>query len=669
MLVVCILAGARPTAAAEFDGGIPGSFLELGSGAREFAMGGAFGAIAEGPEAVFWNPGGLGRPFSDGASFTHINLFEGASVDALSYAHAFDRPIGIGASMISLSNGGFVQRDSFNNETGSFDDNRRAFLIGWGIQANRSISLGLTHKIITRSLAGTSSSAIDADAGATVVRGKYRAGLVLGNVLGAKLGRDGGSDALPRTLRLGASARWLETLLTSAELATRAGVTDFRVGTEYSILRHAAIRAGWDGTGPTFGAGLRYRSLGVDYGISQHSILGLSHRLTLRMEWAGAAADKAAARAAERERIHASWTKRMKEKRDRRATERDRQIAVQENLRSAESALAAKDFESASKFAAVALRLEPGNAKAGSIADRAVLESVGRELAGVKTPMSQLLVSATAQAAVDVELAKLPGYRTKRPDAYAVIIGVERYRDLVNAEYAARDASIVREYFEKALGIPADHILLRLNERATLGDLRSSFESWLKERVTPDSEVFVFYSGHGSAKPDSGVSYLVPYDALPETIQEGGYALRRLYETLGDLPIKRALVVLDTCFSGAGGPRTVLAKGARPIVPVVEDPLLASGKIAVLAAASGSQISGIDTISRHGLLTYHMIKGIRGEADVDNDKRISVLELYTYLLPKVIVDARNAHREQEPKLLPPVNMADPWNGESLILLE
>ena len=71
--------------------------------------------------------------------------------------------------------------------------------------------------------------------------------------------------------------------------------------------------------------------------------------------------------------------------------------------------------------------------------------------------------------------------------------------------------------------------------------------------------------------------------------------------------------------------------------------------------------------ARLGLLTYYLIRGLRGEADAKN-KNVSLVDLYGYLLPKVIVDARNSHREQEPKLLPSVDKADPWNGETLAVL-
>lgn len=655
-----LLALVLPAAAEKLDGGLPGGFLELGSGARAMGMGRAFGAVADGPESLFWNPGGLGLPFKTAASLTRMTLYEGASLDELSVAHAFDRPFGLGFSVLSFSNGGLTRRDAANNDVGSFDDTRRAYILGWGLQPLSWLSFGAAHKLVTRKLADQSSSAMDADVGAAVRWRRLRAGLQTRNVMGAALGRDGGSDALARSYHLGAGYAPLEPLLATAELVSSSGKTDLRAGLEYALFQRVAFRAGWDGVAPTFGAGVLHRGFGLDYGVSQHSALGLSHRMTLRAGWGAPAEAKLAARARWRSDVAAWWT----ESRERSAARREQRRKAGEYISAGRRALDAGDYREANSYANLALHMDPASRAARELLERSAVASVSRELSAPAAAAAAS--SGTAPGAP--ELDELPAYRTRRRDALAVIIGVERYRDLIGADHAARDARAVAKYVERALGVPGENIVVRENERATLADVRSYLEGWLKEKAKPDSEVFIYFSGHGTPDPATGHGYIVPYDASPASIKEAGYSLRRLYETLGALPVKRALVVLDACFSGAGGPRTVLAKGTRPIVPIIEDPVLASGKIAVLSAASGSQISGTYQEKGHGLLTYYLLRGLQGEADADRDRKLSLVELYGYLLPKVVVEARRAYREQEPKLLPPVDVADPWRDEPLALL-
>ncbi|MFC1679443.1 caspase family protein [Elusimicrobiota bacterium] len=668
--ILCLLLCPAGASAGRYDGGIPGSFLEFGSGARALGMGRAFSAVAEGPEALIWNPGGLGLPYRTAASFTHVRLYEGAALDELSVAHAFRRPIGVGMSIVSFSNGDFVGRDASNVETGPFRDSRRAVLFGWGVQPLGWLSVGFSHKFLRRQLADTSSSGFDTDVGFVARYRRVRGGFQIGNIMGAELDRDGGTDELPRTYRIGSAVTVVDPVLATFDVVTRAGVTDYRFGVEYSLFRSVAFRTGYDGAAPTFGASWRHKSMAFDYAISRHSVLGLSHLLTLRAGWGAPAEDKRLVRAKWRDEFYASAGARIKEFKDSRVERRDRKRTIAKYVEEGEEALTAGRFREANSYGNMALHLNPKSKKARKLVERAVVAERSAAMSAPEKPaVAPLAPGATAQAFIAEELDKLPKYKTSRKDAFAVIIGIEHYRDIVRADYASRDARKAKEYFEQALGIPPENIVIRLDDRASLSDFRMYLEGWLKEKVTADSEVFVFYSGHGTADPDSSNGYLVPYDASPVSFRLGGYPLSSLYESLGKLPMKRALVVLDACFSGAGGPRTVLARGTRPIVPIIEDPVLASGKIAVLSAASGSQITGTLEEKQHGLLTYYLLRGLQGEADTDKDKSISLVELYSYLLPKVIVEARKSHREQEPKLLPAIEVADPWGDEPLAVLE
>ncbi|MBI4401140.1 MAG: caspase family protein [Nitrospirae bacterium] len=237
--------------------------------------------------------------------------------------------------------------------------------------------------------------------------------------------------------------------------------------------------------------------------------------------------------------------------------------------------------------------------------------------------------------------------------AYAVVVGIESYRDLPRADFAVHDAEVMASYLVKALGYPEENIILLRNERAGRTDLEKYFHSWLKNNVEQDSVVFVYYSGHGAPNPQTGEAYLVPYDGDPAYLDRTAYPLKSLYTTLSQLPTNQILVVLDSCFSGAGG-RSVIAKGTRPMVVSVENPLLASEKVVVLAASTGEQISTSHLAQRHGLLTYFVLKGLKGAADLNQDRAIDVAELYTYLKPEVQRVARKLNNiDQVPQLLPP----------------
>jgi Caspase domain len=239
-----------------------------------------------------------------------------------------------------------------------------------------------------------------------------------------------------------------------------------------------------------------------------------------------------------------------------------------------------------------------------------------------------------------------------RSNAHAVVIGLERYRDeLPRASHAEQDARVVARYLSGTMGYDEGNIALLVNDRATKGDMEKYFETWLPNRVESEDTVFVYFSGHGAPNPKTGEAYLVPYDGDPVFLDNTGYPLSRLYQSLANLPAKEVVVVLDSCFSGAGG-RSVIAKGIRPIITEMKSPLLGKGKTLVLAASSGQQVSSTYEQKAHGLMTYFFLKGLQGEADTNKDGKIDIAELFEYLRPQVErVARRDFNNEQTPLLL------------------
>ena len=143
----------------------------------------------------------------------------------------------------------------------------------------------------------------------------------------------------------------------------------------------------------------------------------------------------------------------------------------------------------------------------------------------------------------------------------------------------------------------------------------------------------------------------MPYDGDPSFIVETGYSLKRLYESLNKLQAKEIIVVLDSCFSGAGG-KSVLAKGARPLVINLQSNMAMSKNMTVMSASSGDQISSTYDEKGHGLFTYFLLKGIKNEGVVKPDGSIKMDDLFGYLKPQVERIARKQYNnEQTPQLI------------------
>ena len=239
-----------------------------------------------------------------------------------------------------------------------------------------------------------------------------------------------------------------------------------------------------------------------------------------------------------------------------------------------------------------------------------------------------------------------PGYSSEeRPNDFAIVVGVEKYSALPEAQFAERDAAAVKRHLV-ALGYPERNILYLTGQQASRAALAKNLEAWLPRNVNENSSVFFYYSGHGAPDVKTGEAYLLPWDADPQSLEFTAYPIKRLYEKLNALKAAKVIVALDACFSGAGG-RAVLPQGARPLVTKVDTAAEAAGKLLVFSASAADEITGSEQGQGHGLFTYYFLKGLNA-----TNGDATARELFDYLLPKVQDEARRGNRDQTPQLIP-----------------
>lgn len=240
-----------------------------------------------------------------------------------------------------------------------------------------------------------------------------------------------------------------------------------------------------------------------------------------------------------------------------------------------------------------------------------------------------------------------------RIGVHVVAIGISAYRssDIPPIPHAAHDAKMFARFLQEAGGVPKGRVRVLANEEATRGTITGVLKDWLGRHVQEDHLVLVYYAGHGAPDPKGEPeAYFVPYDGdpqLPSTL----LSRREVAELLKALPTKKALLILDSCFSGKGRSVVLLAEGGRPIVAAIESPYWQG--VTVLAAASWEQISNDYEPGKHGLFTYYLLKGMQGEADSDQDGEVELEELYRYVREQVQQKSLEVvGREQTPTVVP-----------------
>ena len=234
-----------------------------------------------------------------------------------------------------------------------------------------------------------------------------------------------------------------------------------------------------------------------------------------------------------------------------------------------------------------------------------------------------------------------------QPTAYALVIGIEKYRDVPAATGARHDAESVADVMRQTLGLSEEHLHVLLDDRATRTDIIKQIK-WLQTNVPSNGRIYVYFSGHGAPDPTSGVSYIVPYDGDPQYLGESAIKMSDVLADLEKTKAKDVLAIADSCFSGAGG-RSVMAPGTRPLVHV--EPVKSAARVALLSASSGAEISGPSADGKGGLFSKYFIEALgNGSGDMNGDGQISLKELDEWIRPRVKREAKKANRNQTPSL-------------------
>ena len=247
--------------------------------------------------------------------------------------------------------------------------------------------------------------------------------------------------------------------------------------------------------------------------------------------------------------------------------------------------------------------------------------------------------------------------KTVRNNALAVIIGVENYSDLPPAPYAENDAEIMKKYFKTRLGV--DKVVIFKDKEVSgfiFDDIfNPEYGELQKSILKGETDLFVFYSGHGVPSKDGKNIYLFPADGKIERLESQGYDLNKFYQSLNELGARSVTVILDACFSGSS--RTsekisteniVATKGLR-IEPKLVSPWKTNPNFNVFNSSAANETSlGFDP-SQTGLFTYYICVGLQGDADLNHDKKITNGELFDFVQSKVVETSKKIFGVQTPQ--------------------
>ncbi|OGS40809.1 MAG: hypothetical protein A2506_05945 [Elusimicrobia bacterium RIFOXYD12_FULL_66_9] len=285
LLAVLLVPGA--TWAAE-----TASFLTVGAGARALGMGGAYSALGEDADSLYWNPAGLARLERKDVAASHTELFAPSRHDYLAYAHPTTMGTFAGA-FTYLSQGSLDGRDALGHPTGSYQASDSAASFGYARKTEWA-DLGASIKYLRSHIGSTEAQGAALDLGARRSLDALVVGLAARNI-GPGLKYENQRNDLPLRLAAGAAYKLVGGHAVVFELTNgpRGAGTDAAFGGEYQPMRNVMLRGGYTtqsagggsgfeaARGLTLGIGVTRERWRLDYAVLPMGELGTSHRFSL----------------------------------------------------------------------------------------------------------------------------------------------------------------------------------------------------------------------------------------------------------------------------------------------------------------------------------------------------------------------------------------------------
>ncbi len=155
-----------PTLVFGFSGGSATgfTFMKIGVGARPMAMGGAFTAVADDANALFWNPAGLAMTRNYDANITFMNVLQSADYTCGGLTIPLGPRFGAGAAIGYLGTTD-TRRNELGEELGTFGLSDLAVGPGLGWRPLRGLGFGIGARYVSSRIDTFRASTVSIDGG------------------------------------------------------------------------------------------------------------------------------------------------------------------------------------------------------------------------------------------------------------------------------------------------------------------------------------------------------------------------------------------------------------------------------------------------------------------------------------------------------------------------
>ncbi|MES0490244.1 MAG: caspase family protein [Leptospirales bacterium] len=221
-----------------------------------------------------------------------------------------------------------------------------------------------------------------------------------------------------------------------------------------------------------------------------------------------------------------------------------------------------------------------------------------------------------AIACTSIFFSDLPANEKPNFKRYALVVGSNSGgSDRVKLKYSISDAKAVRTTLNSIGGVEDDAATLLADpsvaQLARSLQILHNIGSKHRKNGTK-TEIFFYYSGHSD---EEGL-----------LLGKEKFEYSRLKSIIEKMPFDVRIVVLDSCSSGA----MTRSKGGRKRAPFINNNSNSMKGNAYLTSSSSDENSQESDRLKGSFFTHYFLSGLRGAADSNKDRQITLSEIYQY---------------------------------------
>ncbi|MDE7088526.1 MAG: caspase family protein [Prevotella sp.] len=211
---------------------------------------------------------------------------------------------------------------------------------------------------------------------------------------------------------------------------------------------------------------------------------------------------------------------------------------------------------------------------------------------------------------------------------YVLLVGVSNYGiQGANLQNTTKDVKQLKTVLDNQGMI----VTTLTSSYATISNIEKKLNAII-QLAKPDDKIIFFFSGHG----DTGL--MLAYG--PEN-----FYYRDLMKILSKAKTKKVFCFVDACMSGS-------------VSPTEYDWANAHKGVTFMMSSRANEYSIENNWVGHGYYTQALLKGLRGMADKNKDRQITLMELFRYVYNDVTARTRNDSQVQHPVLIGPNSSHD-----------